>query len=117
MEIPATRRQVIHFQPDQGLRTSTNQRIFLLGTLLVVVTVALYNPVKQLPFMSVDDRGYVTQNINIKYGLSSYTVKWAFMTFREANWHPLTWLSHALDGQFFLLSFPGITRPIYYCMY
>jgi hypothetical protein len=107
MEILATRRQVIHFQPDQGLRTSANRRIFLLGILLVVATVALYYPVKQLPFMSVDDRGYVTENINIKYGLSSYTVKWAFMTFREANWHPLTWLSHALDYQFFLLNSAG----------
>ena len=104
MEIPATQRPLIHFQPDQGLGTSANRRIFLLGILLVVATVALYYPVKHLPFMSVDDRGYVTENINIRYGLSSDTVKWAFMTFREANWHPLTWLSHALDYQFFLLN-------------
>ncbi len=107
MEILATRRPVIHFQPDQGLRTSANRRIFLLGILLVVATVALYYPVKRLPFMSVDDRGYVTENLNIRYGLSSYTVKWAFMTFREANWHPLTWLSHALDYRFFLLNSAG----------
>ena len=29
------------------------------------------------------------------------TVKWAFTTFDAANYHPLTWLSHALDCQLF----------------
>ena len=30
-------------------------------------------------------------------GMTWETVKWAFTTFDGANWHPLTWLSHALD--------------------
>ncbi len=104
METPATLRKITPFQPDKGLSDSANRRTFLLGFLLVVATVAAYYPVKQLPFISVDDRGYVTENINIRYGLSSYTVQWAFTTFREANWHPVTWLSHALDCQLFFLN-------------
>ena len=32
---------------------------------------------------------------------------WAFTTYDEANWHPLTWLSHALDCQFFGLNPAG----------
>ena len=34
-------------------------------------------------------------------------MKWSFTTFREGNWHPLTWLSHALDYQFFHLNPAG----------
>ena len=35
------------------------------------------------------------------------TVEWAFTTYDEANWHPLTWLSHALDYEFFGLNPAG----------
>ena len=34
------------------------------------------------------------------------TVKWSFTSFHYANWDPLSWLSHALDIQFFGLD-PG----------
>jgi hypothetical protein len=33
-------------------------------------------------------------------------VKWAFTSYEHSNWHPLTWLSHALDCQWFGLD-PG----------
>ena len=32
---------------------------------------------------------------------------WAFQTGYAANWHPLTWLSHMLDGQLFELNPAG----------
>ena len=31
------------------------------------------------------------------------TVEWALTTYHANNWHPLTWISHALDCQFFHL--------------
>ena len=34
-------------------------------------------------------------------------MKWAFTSFDAANWHPLTWLSHALDCQLFKLNPAG----------
>jgi protein O-mannosyl-transferase len=34
-------------------------------------------------------------------------VKWAFTSRDDANWHPLTWLSHALDYQLFKLNPAG----------
>jgi hypothetical protein len=34
-------------------------------------------------------------------------VKWAFTSTEAANWHPLTWLSHALDYQLFSLNPAG----------
>lgn len=69
--------------------------------LLVVATLTLYNPVSRHPFVNYDDDRYVTDNTHVRAGLHWDTVKWAFTTYDEANWHPLTWLSHALDFQFF----------------
>ncbi len=40
-------------------------------------------------------------------GLSWSTIKWAFASTEAANWHPLTWLSHALDYQLFALNPAG----------
>lgn len=66
----------------------------------------LYNPVNRHPFINYDDDRYVVENPNIR-GLSLETIRWAFTTTAEANWHPLTWLSHALDYQLFHLNAPG----------
>ena len=40
-------------------------------------------------------------------GLSWKTVVWAFRSTQESNWHPVTWLSHALDWQVFGLNPAG----------
>ena len=40
-------------------------------------------------------------------GLSWQGVVWAFTTMEQANWHPLTWLSHMADCQFFGLNAGG----------
>jgi len=66
-----------------------------------VATLTLYNPVSRHPFVNYDDDRYVTDNTHVRAGLHWDTVKWAFTTYDEANWHPLTWLSHAADSQFF----------------
>ncbi len=75
----------------------------LLALLLIVVTFALYYPVSDHPFADYDDPAYVTDNIHVKYGLDWEGVKWAFTTYHSGNWHPLTWLSHALDCKLFYL--------------
>jgi tetratricopeptide (TPR) repeat protein len=43
----------------------------------------------------------------VKAGLTGETVAWAFTTYDAANWHPLTWFSHALDYQLFQLDPAG----------
>jgi tetratricopeptide (TPR) repeat protein len=73
----------------------------VLCLLLVVFTLVLYNPVSRYPFLTFDDQRYVTENWHVQAGLRSETVEWAFTTYDAANWHPLTWLSHALDWQLF----------------
>ncbi len=73
----------------------------LLVLLLAAVTLAVYQPVRHLPFINYDDDLYVTNNIQVQSGLQWDTVQWAFTTYQASNWHPLTWLSHALDWQLF----------------
>ncbi len=83
------------------------QRKLILCLLLVLATVALYNPVTRAPFLNLDDVVYVTDNPQVRAGLTWNTVAWAFRTSEAANWHPITWLSHALDCQIFGLNPAG----------
>jgi len=58
-------------------------------------------------FIRLDDEGYVTRNSYVNAGLSWRTIRWALTSTEQANWHPLTWLSHALDCQIFGLHAGG----------
>jgi Flp pilus assembly protein TadD len=75
--------------------------------LIVAATLAIYNPVNSHPFVNYDDDRYVTENPHVRAGLGWKTVRWAFTSTEQANWHPLTWLSHALDCQLFGLNPAG----------
>jgi len=79
----------------------------VLCLLLVAATLALYNPVSRHPFVNFDDDRYVTNNLHVRAGLTWSTITWAFTTTDLANWHPLTWISHALDCQIFQLNPAG----------
>jgi hypothetical protein len=89
-----------------GLFTSSNRQGFALAVLLAIIAGAVYLPVLHDPFVNFDDDLYVINNTHVNHGLSLDTVKWAFTTYDAFNWHPLTWLSHALDCQIFHLN-PG----------
>ncbi len=80
-------------------------RYGLLACILVALTIAVYAPVGQHPFISIDDYGYVVNNYHLK-PMNWAMVKWSFTTFHYSNWDPLTWLSHGLDIHFFGLD-PG----------
>ena len=82
-------------------------RSVVLSLLLAAVTVAVYAPVHRHPFADIDDGVYVTQNEHIKDGLTPGTAFWAFTHGYAGNWHPLTWMSHALDIQTLRLSIPA----------
>src|SRR5208282_2884117 len=59
------------------------------------------------PFLNFDDQVYVTENPQVRAGLTWNTVVWAFHTPEAFDWHPLTWLSYALDSQIFGLNADG----------
>jgi tetratricopeptide (TPR) repeat protein len=94
-------------EKSAGLSLSPQGQTLILGLLLVTATLALYSPVRHHPFLNYDDDRYVGDNAQVKAGLHWETVRWAFTTSEEANWHPLTWLSHALDCQLFGLDPAG----------
>ena len=79
-----------------ALFSSPKQRRVVLSLLLALLALLLYNPVTQYGFVNFDDPGYVTGNPHVRAGLTWQTVQWAFSSTEQANWHPLTWLSHAL---------------------
>jgi protein O-mannosyl-transferase len=83
------------------------QRPWLASLVLLLVTVALYYPVHNHPFTNYDDRDYVNENPMVQRGLTPSMIHWAFTSYYAENWHPLTWLSHALDCQLFGLNPAG----------
>lgn len=72
----------------------------------MLATVVLYAPVAHHQFLALDDVAYVPQNPHVSTGLSLANIAWAFTSFYEANWYPLTWISHMVDCQLFGLN-PG----------
>ncbi len=60
------------------------------------MTFIVYLAALQNEFVEWDDSQYVFENLHIRsFDLDFF--KWAFFDFYAANWHPLTWISHALD--------------------
>src|SRR5580698_3831230 len=73
----------------------------IISVLLFVATLILYIPAFNNGFVNYDDPAYVTSNPHVLQGLSWSNVKWAFTATVEANWHPVTWISHMADVQLF----------------
>jgi len=78
--------------------------LWLIGGLLVLVTIALYWPATGHDFVNYDDKEYVLDNTHVTSGLTLENARWAFGNGYAGNWHPVTWLSHMLDCQMFGLN-------------
>jgi tetratricopeptide (TPR) repeat protein len=81
------------------------------GTLLICVvlfvgTLLLFARAATFEFVNIDDAEYVVDNPGLRLGVGTDAVRWAFTNVQSSNWHPLTWLSHALDVTLFGLA-PG----------
>jgi protein O-mannosyl-transferase len=81
--------------------------VVLVTLFLFLGTLALYAPVIHNSFVNFDDDTYIVANGHVRAGLTWATVKWSFTTFDEGNWDPLTWLSHAIDCEWFGLHAAG----------
>ena len=83
-------------------RTKTNRHLAaaICGLLLLTVAV-VFGRTAQYEFVNYDDDKYVYENLHVAHGLTAKTVAWSFTTFQADNWHPLTWLSHAMDCQLY----------------
>jgi tetratricopeptide (TPR) repeat protein len=68
---------------------------------LIIVILAVYIQTCNHQFLNFDDDSYVTNNPHVASGLTGKNIIWAFTSVDEANWHPITWLSHMADAQFY----------------
>jgi len=85
-------------------RMSNRLHVLLIYVILALATIIAYEPVRHNDFISYDDYAYVTENPQVRGGITLESVVWAFTTSHKANWHPLTWLSHMLDCELFGLN-------------
>lgn len=71
---------------------------FFWAAAIFAAVLALYWPCRRFSFVRLDDQDYVYRNAHIRGGLTAECAGWAFADVGYAsNWHPLTWLSLALD--------------------
>ena len=74
---------------------------------LAAATLVVYWQVQYHDFINYDDPAYVTSNRHVKAGLTVSGISWAATTMELSNWHPLTWIFHMADCQFFGLNPAG----------
>src|SRR5881296_3614765 len=87
------RRGAVQPRPPGPLRAGRTIVLVFICSLLSLVCLAVYAQMLDFDFVNFDDDVYVTANPPVRAGLTASGVGWAFATFHESNWHPLTWLS------------------------
>ncbi|MGO9613009.1 MAG: tetratricopeptide repeat protein [Dissulfurispiraceae bacterium] len=71
-------------------------RYLIVAALVATFTFLVYLPTLQNDFVNYDDDYYIYDNLHIR-SIDITFFKWALGGIYAKNWHPLTWLSHALD--------------------
>jgi protein O-mannosyl-transferase len=79
----------------------------LAPALLVAGIWIAYWPATRFDFVNIDDPYYVRENPHVYAGLTWPGLKWVPGAIVNANWHPVTMLSHMLDCQFYGLHAGG----------
>ena len=82
---------------DASVRTP----VWVITAALIVVVLLIFGQTLRFGFINLDDNLYVYENPIVLSGLHLDSLRWAFTAFHSANWHPLTWISHIIDAQFF----------------
>ena len=108
--------------PTGSARVPTQARgknrflVAALALALGLLTVLTFLGVSRCGFTDLDDQDYVRENVHVNRGLNGPDILWAFTSGHACNWHPLTWLSHALDCQLYGLHPAGhhITNLIFH---
>jgi protein O-mannosyl-transferase len=99
---PRTKPRAKPLVPPQRSPALTGARLDLLIYLaLLLATFAVYAQVRNFDFVNYDDGDFITDNLNVRQGLTVQGLEWALTSGYEGNWVPLTWVSHMLDCQFF----------------
>lgn len=75
-------------------------QLALIAVLLLAVMFT-YLPIFSQQLTTWDDAVYVSTNPYVTSGITGTGIAWAFTTFDQANYHPLTWLSLMADAEVF----------------
>lgn len=94
---PASSRRLGKLSESEPYRDWRRKQAALLVATVVFIAAA---PSIRGGFIDIDDALYV-RDTPASEGLSIRSIKFAFTSTGELYWHPLTWLSHALDTQVF----------------
>ena len=93
---------MLHSLSDTFAEKGSKMRnLLVICTALLVIILAVYLQVGNHEFLNYDDEDYVTKNLHVASGITGTNIVWAFTSVEAANWHPITWLSHMADVQFF----------------
>jgi hypothetical protein len=84
-----------------GTATNLWRSDILVMAALLLITLAIYQQVRNFEFLSYDDPRYVTENLHVRAGFTMASFAWAFTSVSAANWFPVTWLSHIADYRLF----------------
>jgi tetratricopeptide (TPR) repeat protein len=76
-------------------------RTVLICVVLAAATFVAFEGVRSNDFVHYDDDKYITGNEYVQKGLSFESFRWAFTTWYQGNWYPLTWMSHLVDSTVF----------------
>lgn len=87
--------------PPDSARSSDRSIQFALIAVLLLGVVLTYLPIFSQQLTTWDDAVYVSTNPYVTSGVTGKGIVWAFTTFDQANYHPLTWLSLMIDAEIF----------------
>ncbi len=99
-----------HSTPSLGKkppRPPLDRGAWLICAALVATVAIIYGQMLGHDFVLLDDDIYVSANPLVHNGFSLEGIVHAFAGRYDWNWHPLTWMSHTLDGQLFGLHAGG----------
>jgi len=81
------------------------QKKILIVLFLITINLIVFAQIWNHESINYDDPDYVSDNFFVRSGLTYQGLIWAFETKYHGHWHPLTWLSHMTDCQFFGMNF------------
>ena len=74
---------------------------------LMVATFCIYSQVHDHEFINFDDNHYITENLNLKAGLTKESITRIFTNAHFGSWIPITSLSYMIDYEIYELNSKG----------
>jgi tetratricopeptide (TPR) repeat protein len=90
--------------PVHSVKIKFRSADFFVCAFLIAAVFAVFGQTIQHEFVNYDDEDYVVDNLSVRNGVSWSGIQWAFAKTHSGNWHPITWISHMIDCQFFGLN-------------